>query len=320
MNARDGLVRSPLARPGASPRAPDLRDVEALVRERGLSLGLPLHVEAEAGSTNDLAKSAARDGAPHGSVWLAESQTAGRGRQGRVWSSPRGENLLFSVLLRPGGAMPLARLPELSLVVGLAVRDAAAKAVGDAAGRLRVKWPNDVVALEGDALAGATDGARPRWRKLAGVLLESQITGSGARAKVDALIVGVGLNVHTRSFPGELGSTATSLALLRAAGAPAEELSRAAVLVDVLEGLHRDVAFVAERGLGLVHARLTAADALRGQRVLAEGPTAYPSACPTWEGTCEGIDLEGKLLVRGDDGVLRRVSSGEVHLGSSGSR
>ncbi|HRH00305.1 MAG TPA: hypothetical protein PLR99_28875, partial [Polyangiaceae bacterium] len=62
---------------------------------------------------------------------------------------------------------------------------------------------------------------------------------------------------------------------------------------------------------GLVHARLTAADALRGQRVEAEG------ALGPLLGTCEGIDLEGKLLVRGDDGVLRRVSSGEVHLGST---
>lgn len=314
MTDRERLVRSPLARDGlvrASPRAPDLRDVEDLVRERGLSLGLPLYVEAEATSTNDLAKGAARDGAPHGAVWLAESQTAGRGRQGRAWTSPRGENLLFSVLLRPGSAMPLARLPELSLVVGLAVRDAAAKALGEAGGRLRVKWPNDVVALsESGASAPAAGGPspRPRWRKLAGVLLESQIAGSGARAKVEALIVGVGLNVHTRLFPDELEGTATSLALL---GAPADRLSRAAVLVDVLEGLHRDLLFVAERGLGLVHARLTAADALRGQRVEAEG------ALGPLLGTCEGIDLEGKLLVRGDDGVLRRVSSGEVHLGST---
>ncbi len=305
MTDRDRLVRSPLARDGlvrAPPRAPDLRDVEDLVRERGLSLGQPLHVEVEASSTNDLAKQAARDGAPHGATWLAESQTAGRGRQGRVWTSPRGENLLFSVLLRPDRAMPLARLPELSLVVGLAVHDAATKALGEAGGRLRVKWPNDVVALAASAPAG------PRWQKLAGVLLESQITGSGARAKVEALIVGVGLNVHTRHFPDDLAGTATSLALL---GAPADRLSRAAVLVDVLEGLHRDLLFVAERGLGLVHARLTAADALRGERVEAEGPHG------PLQGTCEGIDLEGKLLVRGDDGVLRRVSSGEVHLGST---
>lgn len=308
---RDRLVRSPFARPGApSARSADLRDVEDLVRERGLSLGLPFHVEAEATSTNDLAKSAAREGAPHGSVWLAESQTAGRGRQGRAWGSPRGENLLFSVLLRPDAAMPLARLPELSLVVGLAVRDAAAKALGEGTSRplprLAVKWPNDVVAIGEVEVDGAGEAA-PRRRKLAGVLLESQITGSGARAKVEALIVGVGLNVHTRLFPGELARTATSLALL---GASADRLARAAVLVDVLEGLHRDLTFVAERGLGLVHARLTAADALRGERVFAEG------ASGPCQGTGEGIDLEGRLMVRGDDGVLRRISSGEVHLGA----
>ena len=194
--------------------------------------------------------------------------------------SPPGENLLFSVLLRV--SCPPARLPPLALVAGLAVRDAAAKALLGVAGapEPQLKWPNDVV-------VGA--------KKLAGVLVESVVSG----ARVEALIVGIGINVHTREFPEELLVRATSLALLGGQG-----LDRAEVLADALAALDRDMELAAARGLGLVHARLTAADSLLGTRVRGE----------LGEGVASGIDLEGRLVVRGDDGVVRRWSAGEVHL------
>src|SRR5688572_1664903 len=98
----------------------------------------------ETTSTNDEAKRGAKEGAAHLTVWTAESQTAGRGRQGRAWSSPRGENLLFSVLLRI--ACPPARVSLVALVAGLAVRDAVAKLLPAArAEAVKVKWPNDVL-------------------------------------------------------------------------------------------------------------------------------------------------------------------------------
>lgn len=269
-------------------RAHDLRDLEDRVRTRGLSLGTNLHVEAEVESTSDSAKRAAREGAPHGSLWIAESQTRGRGRQGRAWQSPPGENLLFSVLLRT--SCPVARLPELSLVAGLAVRDAVARALGEdelrnvgEPPRALVKWPNDVL------VSG---------KKISGVLVESTLSGN----KVEALVVGIGINVHTRDFPEDIAKRATSLSLAGTGPRPPE---RAEVLLDVLTGLERDVALVAARGLGLVHARLTRADALFGKPVSSEGTS----------GVGAGIDLEGRLLVRGDDGVIRKLVSGEVHLG-----
>ena len=94
-----------MSRPGpgaiADRRAsPDLARAAEAIAARGCALGVPLVIAEETTSTNDDAKRGAREGAPHGAVWLAESQTSGRGRQGRVWLSPRGENLLFSVLLR----------------------------------------------------------------------------------------------------------------------------------------------------------------------------------------------------------------------------
>jgi BirA family transcriptional regulator, biotin operon repressor / biotin---[acetyl-CoA-carboxylase] ligase len=257
--------------------APDLARAEAAIAARGGGLGKPLHVLAETTSTNDEAKRAAKAGAPHGSTWVTEVQTAGRGRQGRVWTSPRGENLLFSVLARM--RCPAARLPQLALVAGLAVHASASRVLGSR-GPARIKWPNDVVVDD---------------KKLAGVLVESILSGPN----VEAVVVGVGLNVHTREFPPEIGDRATSLAVL---GAP--RLDRGEILADVLAELDRDLTLVAGRGLGLVHARLAEHDALKGKRVRGE----------PGEGIAGGIDPEGRLLVHADDGTLQRWSAGEVHL------
>jgi BirA family biotin operon repressor/biotin-[acetyl-CoA-carboxylase] ligase len=254
----------------------DLERARELILAKGGLVGRELHLLADAESTNDEAKRAAKSGAPHGSVWVAEVQTKGRGRQGRLWVSPPGENLLFSVLLRLD--CPPARLPPLALVAGLAVRDAVARAAPKAQPKL--KWPNDVLVV---------------GRKIAGVLVEATLSGK----RVEAVVVGIGINVHTRVFPEELEDRATSVGLV--AEAP---LDRGVLLADVLEGLDHDMALAADRGLGLVHARLTAADALVGTRVRAEGV----------EGVARGIDLEGQLVIERDDGVRVRVASGEVQL------
>jgi BirA family biotin operon repressor/biotin-[acetyl-CoA-carboxylase] ligase len=261
-----------------SPRvAPDLERAAEAIAARGGALGSPLTLLASTTSTSDEAKRAAKEGAPHGATWVAEEQTAGRGRQGRAWLSAPGENLLFSVLLRV--ACPPARVPRLALVAGLAVRDAVARAAPRA--RVLVKWPNDVL-VEG--------------KKVAGVLVEAITVGS----RVEAAIVGVGVNVHARAFPEEIAGGATSVALV--GDAPPD---RAELLADVLSGIDRDAHVVLARGLGLLKARIDAADALRGRRVRSDGGE---------EGVAAGVDDEGRLLVRRDDGVLARWSAGEVHL------
>jgi BirA family biotin operon repressor/biotin-[acetyl-CoA-carboxylase] ligase len=250
-------------------RAPDL--VAAL----GGGLGRPMTLLAETTSTSDLARNAARDGAPHGATWVAEQQTSGRGRRGHAWISPAGEGLLFSVLLRIPCAP--ARIPPIALVAGLAVRDAVAACGAPA----QIKWPNDVLVGE---------------RKLAGVLVEAVTIGS----RVEGIVVGVGINVHTRSFPPELADRATSVALV--ALAPPD---RASILAGILAALDRDVHVVVGRGLGLLHDRLERHDALRGKRVRSDTGD---------EGLASGIDDDGRLLVRRDDGVVTRWSAGEVHL------
>lgn len=249
-----------------------IRDAALRIAERGGRLGAPLHLLETTESTNDDAKKGAAAGDPHGATWVAESQSKGRGRQGRIWQSPRGENLMFSVLLRV--QCPPPRVPPLALVVGLAVRDAIA-AVLPNPDAVKVKWPNDVLVHQ---------------KKISGILLESQIAGQ----RVESLVVGVGVNVHTRDFPPELNATSVSLE-----GGQAE---RATLLADILARLDHDIEHVVHRGLGLVHDRLTRHDALAGRDVSVDGIS----------GTASGIDPDGRLLIRDREGILHHVTSGEV--------
>jgi BirA family biotin operon repressor/biotin-[acetyl-CoA-carboxylase] ligase len=258
----------------------DLKDAHALVEARGGALGRPMHVLATTTSTSDEAKRGAKGGAAHGTTWVAEEQTAGRGRQGRTWWAPAGESLLFSTLVR--SPYPPSRLPQIALLAGLAIRDAVAGALADK--NVRLKWPNDVL----------IDG-----KKAAGVLVEAITSG----ARVEAVVIGVGINVHTRDFPSALAERATSIALAARQGAAPPD--RAVILADTLAGIDRDLHVVAARGLSLLRARLEAADVLRGRRVKSDGGE---------EGVGAGIDDEGRLLVVRDDGDVARWVSGEVHL------
>lgn len=246
---------------------------EALLEQRGATLGRPLEYRAVTGSTNDDAMAAARAGAPHGAAFVADEQSAGRGRRGHRWTTTPGDNLTFSVLLRP--RLSLQRLSALTLAVGLAVRDAVA---GRVAAPVQVKWPNDV-------LVGG--------RKLAGVLVESQLAGGA----LSAVVVGVGINVAMRELPEEIRGIATSLALLGAA-----DLDREALLVELLDALARRVSAYERAGLEPMLEELRRHDALLGTRVHIEGVS----------GVARGIDRDGALLVEDDSGARHRILSGTV--------
>lgn len=253
----------------------DLAALSDLIRESGSALGLPLELLAETTSTNDVAKRAAKNGAPHGATFVADAQTAGRGRQGRAWLASRGESILMSTIVRVS-CLP-ARLPPLSLVVGLAVAEAIAPFVRAPA---RIKWPNDV------------------WlddKKVAGILVEASVAGD----RVDWLVVGIGINVHVRAFPAEIEPIATSVALHSVA--PPD---RARIVARVLAELDRDLTVAATHGLGTLHRRLRERDALYGRVVKSDAG----------EGTADGIDLEGRLRVRKDDGSIDAWTAGEVNL------
>ena len=258
-------------------RLADWEGVEARISSLGIRIGVPICIVHKTASTSDDAKSAARAGARHGATWVAEEQTKGRGRQGRAWQSAKGESILVSILLRT--TVSPERVAPLSLVAGLVVRDAVEHAT--AAPNVRVKWPNDVLIGE---------------RKVAGILVETLLSGG----RVEAVIVGIGLNVHARAFADDLTAKATSMGL-----ETDRELHRSAILADILQRLDRESDLVLHRGLGPFRARLEKADALKGKRVTRDDGVS---------GIASGIDDTGGLRVAHDNGAIAVWSSGEVHL------
>jgi BirA family biotin operon repressor/biotin-[acetyl-CoA-carboxylase] ligase len=241
-------------------------------------------VVEETVSTNADLLQAARDGAPHGTVLVADHQTAGRGRQGRTWSAPPGSGLLCSVLLRPGRDAVLAGA---TWSVGLAARAACAETAGVTPD---LKWPNDL-------LVGP--------RKLAGVLAES-VAASGA---VAAVVVGLGLNVRwTAPPPDEVAARAISLSEAAGRAIPRDALLRAflAALAPLLDEW-RDAP---DRLL----ARYRAGLATLGRRV------RVATAQGELVGTARDVAGDGALLVVDEDGTVHALHAGDVvHLRDHGS-
>lgn len=262
----------------------DLFDLAALEAELAdTAFAGKLHFFPVTGSSNADALEAARGGAPHGSVYLADEQLAGRGRSDHTWDSAAGEGLYVSVLLRP--PMPAARVPLLPLAAGLA----AASAILEVSGRVvDLRWPNDL-------LIG--------MRKTGGILVESLI-GAGA---VAFAVVGIGINVHQRALSPDLATPATSLNIEAGRRIPRQPL-----LVSLLKSLERET-------LGLLDpaARKTipwrvekSSTWVRGRQVEVHGP----QACT---GVTAGLDEHGFLLVRTDAGVVT-VQTGGIRVAEIG--
>jgi BirA family biotin operon repressor/biotin-[acetyl-CoA-carboxylase] ligase len=237
------------------------------------------HYVAEIDSTNDRAMALAGDGAPEGTAVLAEAQRAGRGRRGRDWFSPPGAGLYLSVVIRP------AAREEWTLVT-IAAGVAAARAVAGATGLpLELKWPNDLVV------------GRP-WRKVGGVLCES--VGSGAR--VDAVVVGIGLNLRHAAYPPEIAARATAIETELGRG-----VDRGAIVAALLEELDEVVGRLrAGDRAGVCDAwRRLAASGLHG------APVRWHDQGRDRTGIVRGLDDDGALVVAAD-GRLVRIVSGEV--------
>jgi BirA family transcriptional regulator, biotin operon repressor / biotin---[acetyl-CoA-carboxylase] ligase len=241
---------------------------ESLVHARDLELGRSLLSYETTTSTNDVVLRALSEGAPHGLVVVADQQTAGRGRRGRTWvSTQAGENLLFTVLLRPEQCA--SSVSSVTLAIGLAMRDALEPHVDD---EIRIKWTNDLLVDN---------------RKLAGILVESQL-----RSAELSLAVGIGLNVHLLEPPPELRLAATSLRLLGA-----RELRREFLLADILKHVALRLHNWEARGFSSMLEDFRACDALRGHRVTVDGLA----------GRAMGIDESGALLLQVDHEPAPRV-------------
>lgn len=221
----------------------------------------------------------ARAGKP-GDVYIAEFQSAGRGRLDHVWHAAKGENLTFSAVLSTDGR-DVSEVVTLPLVIGLAVARAVKSLAVVPQAEIAVKWPNDV-------LAGG--------RKLAGTLCERH---------GENIIAGIGLNVNQTSFPPEISVRATSLALL--AGRP---LDREAVFTAVLEEIGTCHRRWSREGFAALHGELSVYDALKGRKV---SVFQTDSDTEPVTGICDGILVDGTLSVGG-----KAVYAGEAHVADVG--
>ncbi len=247
--------------------------VEPLLRTK--IIGRTLLLLEETPSTNTEALRLAQEGVPDGTTVVAERQTAGRGRLGRQWYSPPGENLYCSVLLRQ--TPPPDRVPEWLPWVPLTAAIAAAHALATL-GKIPVslKWPNDLLI---------------ETRKLGGILCESGGSG-GAGGKGLFVVVGIGINVNIPAgeFPEELSGQATSLAMETGVS-----VDRAMLLGSLLNHLETWQGLLLAKGPRSIAGEYTSLSSTLGQRV-----RAILASGETLEGRAEGIGPDGALQIRTD--------------------
>ncbi len=237
----------------------------------GCRMGRSVYAFEQLGSTMEHAHALAREGAPEGTLVVTLRQNQGRGRLGRVWESPVG-GAYFSLIVRP--TRELSDVPQLSLLAGLSAAEAIQRSTGLYPS---LRWPNDVL-LNGN--------------KVAGILVE---------AKASAVILGVGINVTTRT--DELPDTATSL---QAGGARAvDPLVLTASLCQQFQAWY-DV-WTAE---GFASIR----EALRPWMGHFGQPVHISAGSQQFEGTASDVDENGRLMVRLDSGLIRTFDVGEVTL------
>ncbi|MDQ2924480.1 MAG: biotin--[acetyl-CoA-carboxylase] ligase [Acidobacteriota bacterium] len=227
-------------------------------------------------STSSLLLAAAANGAPEGTVYVADEQTSGRGRGGHQWHSSAGDGLYVSVLIRP--PLPLGEALWISLATGLAAQ----RAIHETTGLdIDIRWPNDL--LLGD-------------KKCGGILVETSVEGPLLRFAV----IGVGINVNHEKFPPELNGAATSLSI------EAGQLqSRATLLAALLRALDLELTRL-ESGTHDLLKRFTVASTwVRDKHVHVAESGGYT-------GITDGLDAHGFLQVIGDDGVRHTVLSSGV--------
>lgn len=241
-----------------------------------------VHVLETIDSTNNLAKREALAGAPHGSVFLADEQTGGRGRPGRSFASPRGMGVYLSVLLRP--ELPPTQVGHVTAMVAVAGCNAVEQVTGIRPG---IKWTNDL-------LLGK--------KKLSGILTEMSVEWeSGA---LEYLVMGIGINCNHRDidFPEDVRNKAASLR--QALGAPIDRNQLAAALITELHKL--SLGIITEKSQWIARYAEDCVTIGRQVQIIRGEHTRHATAT--------GLDENGALLVRYDSGETGVVFSGEVSV------
>jgi BirA family transcriptional regulator, biotin operon repressor / biotin---[acetyl-CoA-carboxylase] ligase len=242
-------------------------------------LGGPIHYFFEVESTNSYAHRLAENGAAEGAMVIAETQTKGRGRLGRLWVSPPYANLHYSVILRP--TLPPVHAPQITLMAAVALADSIASLVPCSPA---IKWPNDIL-MNG--------------KKTAGILTEA----SWSSARIEFVILGIGVNLNfpEELMPESIRPRATSLLAVRQ-----KTVQREAFVRRLIQDLDRCYGELEESGFGALAPQWEARFALRNCRVRTEmaGEVVF--------GTAKGMDRDGALIVEKDDGTQQRVIAGDV--------
>jgi len=232
-------------------------------------------------STQTLAHQLAREGAPEGTVVLAEEQTAGRGRMGRAWYSPSGKSISMSIVLRP--RLPMHFIPQLTLLAAVALHRAIRKMIDV---QVDIKWPNDL-------LIGG--------KKISGILLES----NAEDERLVHVIAGIGIsaNIAAEDYSDELREKATSLMI-----ESGKRIDREALICAFFQEFEVLYELCHEQGFAPIRTLWEASCVTLGRNVKVD------TAGGLVEGVATGLDDHGALIVRNADGQYVHIYSGDVQF------
>lgn len=258
----------------------DKETLASQIEKNTVWLARDLFFYEETGSTNDDIKQMANEGALNGTLVVADRQSAGRGRRGRAWISPKGESVYMSLLLRPK-CMP-NQASALTLVMALAVTEAMEEL---APGRSGIKWPNDIV-MNG--------------KKVCGILTEMALE----QTTIDYVVIGVGINVNQSIFDTEIATIATSIALELG-----RKITRTELIGRILHYFEKEYAeFAKTYDLGSLMERYNRYLLNRDTQVRVLDPKGE------YEGFALGINSQGELMVKRQNGEIEAVYAGEVSV------
>ncbi|HET6872786.1 MAG TPA: biotin--[acetyl-CoA-carboxylase] ligase [Sporolactobacillaceae bacterium] len=253
--------------------------------ERGLKtcfIGREMVIEETVTSTQKLAHHLAEDKAMDGTVVLADEQTGGRGRLGRVWHSPKGTGIWMSLILRPD--LPIQKTPQITLLSAVSVARAIQKVIDVA---VQIKWPNDILY---------------HGKKLCGILTELQ----AEEGKVKSVIVGIGVNVNVteKEIPADLQEIATSLAMILG-----RSVSRNQLIGAILNEFEALYTLYLEEGFHMIKILWESYAASFGRTV-----SARTLKGEVIRGKAQGITDDGVLLLLDDEGTTHHIYSADIEL------
>lgn len=253
-------------------------DVKSRLRTK--VLGCQVHCLDEVDSTQNVASSLIREGAPEGTLVIAERQSTGRGRLGRHWHSPKGKGIYMSLVMKP--EIPLHMTPHLTLLAAVALARAIRKEIpGLSPG---IKWPNDLLIHD---------------KKISGILLES----SAENESLQYIVAGVGIscNFEPEDYTEELKERATSLLI-----ESGTKVDRAGLIAEFLLQLEELYELYAQQGFGPIRTLWEASSVTLGRQIRSI------TSSGTYEGTAVGLDDWGGLILRLEDGSTKTIYSADT--------